>query len=144
MTNGARRKRVPQNGAAIREIRRREGLTISDLAQAIGVSDSHIRNIETNNKPARPEHLARIAQRLHCDLEAIRHPVDEAAESTRPSRPEPPATPPFQPSGSRLPPSSPSDVATAGGRANAAKQQTARSRATARTTPAKTAERRSA
>lgn len=109
MSNGTRRKQVPQNGAAIREIRRREGLTISELAQAIDVSDSHIRNIETNNKPARPEHLARIALRLHCDLEAIRNPVvDEPTEARRTTPAK--STPPFQPSGSPLPPSSPGAV----------------------------------
>jgi XRE family transcriptional regulator, fatty acid utilization regulator len=63
---------VPQNGPAIREIRQREGLTISQLANAVGISDPHLRNIETENKPARPEHLSRIARRLDCNLQAIR------------------------------------------------------------------------
>lgn len=67
---------VPQNGPAIREIRRREGLTISELAQAVGISDPHLRNIETENKPARPEHLARIAKRLDCSLQSIKRAND--------------------------------------------------------------------
>jgi transcriptional regulator with XRE-family HTH domain len=70
---------VPQNGSAIREIRQREGLTISQLAQAIDVSDPHLRNIETENKPARPEHLARIANRLGCSIASIRRTPERAA-----------------------------------------------------------------
>lgn len=68
---------MPQNGPAIREIRQREGLTISQLAQAIDVSDPHLRNIETENKPARPEHIARIAKRLGCNPQAIKRANDD-------------------------------------------------------------------
>jgi transcriptional regulator with XRE-family HTH domain len=78
MTQAATVRVVPQNGPAIREIRQREGLTISQLANAIGISDPHLRNIETENKPARPEHLARIAHRLGCNLQAIKRVADEA------------------------------------------------------------------
>lgn len=80
MPQESARKSVPQNGAAIREIRQREGMTISQLAQAVGVSDPHIRNIETENKPARPEHIARIARALGCTPQAIRR----LAEDTEP------------------------------------------------------------
>lgn len=64
-------KPVPQNGYAIREIRQREGLTPDELASAIGVSAPHIRNIELEHKPARPEHIALIARRLRCPIAAI-------------------------------------------------------------------------
>lgn len=81
MPQATTRNSVPQNGAAIREIRQREGLTISQLAQAIDVSDPHLRNIETENKPARPEHLARIAARLGCSLDAIKRTRDHAVSA---------------------------------------------------------------
>jgi len=69
-------KPVPQNGPAIREIRQREGLTVAQLAAAIDVSDPHLRNIECENKPARPEHIARIAKKLRCRPAAIVRTAD--------------------------------------------------------------------
>lgn len=72
MTRRTVRKPPPQNGPAIREIRQREGLKVSELAVAIGVSDMHVRNIENEHKPARPEHLALIAKALNCAIAAIR------------------------------------------------------------------------
>jgi len=71
MSTGATRKPVPQNGFAIREIRQREGLSVSDLANAAGVSDPHMRNIENELKPARQEHIALIARRLRCSIASI-------------------------------------------------------------------------
>lgn len=81
MPQDTAKKSVPQNGPAIREIRQLNGLTLSQLANAIGISDPHLRNIETENKPARPEHLARIAQRLGCNPQAIKRISDEALAS---------------------------------------------------------------
>lgn len=63
---------IPQNGSAIREIRKREGLTVSDLAHRVGISDPHVRNIENENRPASIEHMARIAAALNCSLSSIR------------------------------------------------------------------------
>lgn len=71
MSTGATRKPVPQNGFAIREIRQREGLSVSDLANALGISDPHLRNIENELKPARQEHIALIARRLRCSIASI-------------------------------------------------------------------------
>lgn len=68
---------IPQNGAAIREIREREGLTVSQLARAVLVSDSHLRNIENEFRAASTEHMARIAQTLNCSLASIRRTSDE-------------------------------------------------------------------
>lgn len=73
---------VPQNGPAVREIRVREGLSISELARAVDISDSHLRNIENENRPARPEHLARIAKKLDCSLASIRRTAADPAQET--------------------------------------------------------------
>lgn len=73
--------RVPQNGAAIREIRSREGLSVSELARSLDISDSHLRNIENENRPARVEHLAAIAKALHCSLASIRRETTEPVAS---------------------------------------------------------------
>jgi transcriptional regulator with XRE-family HTH domain len=72
-------KQVPQNGSAIRDIREREGMTVSELAQAIGVSDPHMRNIENELRPARPEHMARIVRALGCRAASIRRDSNEDA-----------------------------------------------------------------
>lgn len=69
---------VPQNGSAIRDIRVREGLTVSELARAVDISDSHLRNIENENRPARQECLARIATTLNCSLASIRRTAEVA------------------------------------------------------------------
>lgn len=63
--------RTRQNGAAIRAIREREGLTVSELASSVGITDPHMRNIELEHKNARPETLARIAKGLRCSIRAV-------------------------------------------------------------------------
>lgn len=73
-------KPTPQNGFAIREIREREGLSVSDLANAIGVTDPHLRNIENEHKPASAVHMARIAKKLRCRPAAIARGVVQAVE----------------------------------------------------------------
>lgn len=78
MTTGIHRNTVPQNGAAIREIREREGLSVSELARAVDVSDPHLRNIENENRAASIEHLARIAKKLNCRLASIRRESEAA------------------------------------------------------------------
>jgi transcriptional regulator with XRE-family HTH domain len=65
------RPAVPQNGFAIRAFRERESLTVAALAEQTGLSDSHVRNIETENRPASPEHLARIADVLNVTPAAL-------------------------------------------------------------------------
>jgi transcriptional regulator with XRE-family HTH domain len=71
MPAGNASKETPQNGSAIRDIRQREGLTVTDLAGRLGISDPHMRNIELENKAARPELLALIARELRCSLSSI-------------------------------------------------------------------------
>ncbi len=80
MKQGLVRNQLPQNGSAIREIREREGLSVSELARQVNISDSHLRNIELENRAARPEHLALIAKRLNCQLASIRR-HDEAVSA---------------------------------------------------------------
>lgn len=64
--------RIPQNGSAIREIRKREGITVDQLANQLGVSAPHLRNIELEHKPMREELIARTAQALNCQISALR------------------------------------------------------------------------
>jgi len=65
-----------QNGAALRAIRQREGLTIAGLAnkvsKSLAISEPHLRNIENELKSASIEHLAVIAKVLEVPLAAIR------------------------------------------------------------------------
>lgn len=69
--------KVRQNGAAIRAIRQREGLSISALANQIQVTDPHLRNIENEHKSASTAHLAAIAKVLNVPLAALRRSDDD-------------------------------------------------------------------
>ena len=71
MSTGTSRNPTPQNGYAIRAFREREGLSVNQLASTIGVSDSHMRNLECENKAATPEVLARIADAVHVPVVAL-------------------------------------------------------------------------
>lgn len=68
-----------QNGIAIRALRRKEGLSVDDLATAVGVTAPHMRNIENELRSASEEHLARIAKVLDVPLAAIRMRSEVAA-----------------------------------------------------------------
>lgn len=78
---------VRQNGAAIREIRTREGLSIAGLAhrlteQGVPISEPHLRNIENELKNASVPHLAAIARALGATLASIRanpHALEDGA-----------------------------------------------------------------
>ncbi|MFA7323860.1 MAG: helix-turn-helix transcriptional regulator [Candidatus Nanopelagicales bacterium] len=72
-----REAKVRQNGAAIRAIRQREGLSISALANQIQVTDPHLRNIENEHKSASTAHLAAIAKVLNVPLAALRRSDDD-------------------------------------------------------------------
>lgn len=69
-------RELRQNGAAIRAIRQREGLSIAGLAhratETTSISEPHLRNIENELKNASIEHLAAIAKALDVPLAAIR------------------------------------------------------------------------
>lgn len=69
---GTTRTAPQQNGAAIREIRKREGLSVDSLAAAVLISGPHMRNIENEHRNASTELLARIAEVLHVPIAALR------------------------------------------------------------------------
>src|SRR5438552_2573838 len=55
-------------GAKVRALRRREGLTQSDLASKLEISPSYLNLIEHNQRPLPAHLLLRVAQVLHADL----------------------------------------------------------------------------
>ena len=55
-------------GAKVRTLRRREGLTQSDLAAKLEISPSYLNLIEHNQRPLPAHLLLRVAQILHADL----------------------------------------------------------------------------
>lgn len=75
----ATRAPLRQNGIAIRALRRKEGLSVDELATAVGITPPHMRNIENELRSASEEHLARIAKVLEVPLAAIRLREAEAA-----------------------------------------------------------------
>ena len=77
--DGTTRTQVRQNGFAIRELRKREGLTPDQLAATVHISTPHLRNIENEHKSASVEHLARIAQALDVSIAAIRRAEQDVA-----------------------------------------------------------------
>jgi len=79
MTQGYRWQLPPQNGVAIRVIRERAGTKRNVLAGQVGISESHLRNLETENKSASREHIALLADRLGVPADAItRYPPSHA------------------------------------------------------------------
>lgn len=73
-------------GEEIRRRRQRQGITISNFAKRVFVSESHLGNIERGRMKASVETLARIALALGC-------PLDDLIDSSRPVSPRPPAGP---------------------------------------------------
>lgn len=59
------------NGAALRTIRERSGLTQTALAQLVGTDRSHISNIENGRRNCSDELVIAIARALKIDLPAI-------------------------------------------------------------------------
>jgi transcriptional regulator with XRE-family HTH domain len=62
---------VRQNGAAIREFRRLQGLVGSDLARRAGILPATLINIEVERRSASAEMITRIAAALGVAAEAI-------------------------------------------------------------------------
>lgn len=60
-----------QNGFAVRAIRELRGMKVAELAQRVGISDQHVRNIELEHRSATPEDLARIAAVLDIPVLAL-------------------------------------------------------------------------
>lgn len=63
--------RTRQNGAAIRALRRKDGQSVSDLAEALGMHPQAVTNIENEFRQASPETLSRIARALGVPVAAI-------------------------------------------------------------------------
>lgn len=61
------------NGDAIRAIRERSGLSQTDLARAVGVSQPILSRIESGERPGRPEVIRSIASALKVPVTAIIH-----------------------------------------------------------------------
>lgn len=61
-----------QNGFAVRSFREKDGQSLQWLADAVGVSAPHMRNIENENRNASPEHLNAIAKALDVPVAALR------------------------------------------------------------------------
>lgn len=56
---------VPINGAALREIRKRSGVSVADLAKEIGVSRPYVTKIEVgHSRRVSPEVYARLLKAL--------------------------------------------------------------------------------
>lgn len=70
-----------QNGFAVRAIRQLRGMKVPELAQRVGISDQHVRNIELEHRSSTPEDLARIAQVLDVPVLALQR-LPESARQT--------------------------------------------------------------
>ena len=60
-----------QNGAAIRDFRRKAGLKRRDLAERIGITYPHVANIENEHKDVSYEVLYRLAAILTVDIRSV-------------------------------------------------------------------------
>lgn len=63
------------NGVAIRELRKALGISLTELATAVGVDKSAMSRIETGSSQTRPDTVRKIAVRLGVPLDAISHTV---------------------------------------------------------------------
>lgn len=59
------------NPAALRIIRERSGLSVTALAEAAGIRQSHLSNIEAGRRRASPEVAVALARALKVELVAI-------------------------------------------------------------------------
>jgi transcriptional regulator with XRE-family HTH domain len=59
------------NGAALRVIRQRSGMTVTSLADAVGIKQSHLSNIEAGRRNASEDVIVGLAAALKCELPAI-------------------------------------------------------------------------
>jgi predicted transcriptional regulator/transcriptional regulator with XRE-family HTH domain len=68
MSSKVGRAEVPRFGAKVRALRRREGLSQSQLAERLGVSASYLNLIENNRRPLPAPLLIKLAQAFEIDL----------------------------------------------------------------------------
>jgi hypothetical protein len=64
-------------GARVRLLRRQEGLSQVQLAEALGISPSYLNLIEGNKRPLTAPLLIRLAQQFHLDLKALAPEQDQ-------------------------------------------------------------------
>lgn len=67
------------NHVALRALRERSGLTVTALADAAGIKQSHLSNIEAGRRNPSPDVAVAIARALKVDVVAIL--ADPAAEA---------------------------------------------------------------
>jgi transcriptional regulator with XRE-family HTH domain len=67
------------NRHALRALRERTGLTVTELARLSGTTHSHISNIETGARKASPKLIKCLAAALKVDAHAITYPAPGAA-----------------------------------------------------------------
>lgn len=61
-----------QNGFAVRDFRIKAQLTPDELAQRVGISTPHLRNIENEHKSASDVDLEKIATACECRVQSLR------------------------------------------------------------------------
>lgn len=82
---GTRWALPPQNGMAIRTFRELQGITRSQLAERLEISESHLRNLETENRSAKRELISLLAAGLNVPVAAVtRYPATHAAHYNPP------------------------------------------------------------
>jgi transcriptional regulator with XRE-family HTH domain len=67
----------PQNGAAIRSLREKDGYSQTEFAKAVGMKQGGLSLIETEMRHARLSTLNRIARQLRVPVAAIMRDPDE-------------------------------------------------------------------
>ena len=77
MPSAAPTRPAARLGAKIRLLRRQEGLSQVQLADALGISPSYLNLIEGNKRPLTAPLLIRLAQQFHLDLRALAPDEDQ-------------------------------------------------------------------
>ena len=70
------RRLTRQHGPAIRALRKKDGYEVQEFANMLGISYSHLQNIEHENKQASEEDLNRIARLLGVPLAAVSRDIE--------------------------------------------------------------------
>ena len=66
------------NGAALREFRLLQRLTLGTVADEAGTTPAYISNMESGRKTPRWDLVVKLAAALHVPVEAISYPVDQS------------------------------------------------------------------
>ena len=74
-----RPKKKRQNGAALRALRQKDGLSQTALARRAGMTQANYWRIEAEAANAKVETLNMIAHELRVPVAAIMHPLDDVA-----------------------------------------------------------------